>query len=167
MKISVPKDVGAGNVIHAGIYRFRATGTKVAKSQNSDNMLINVEFTCQSPTDSEGGKVMGRKLFETWTVAEQCLSIWNNGYKALTGHDIPMGDYEIDEFLNRITSDITNKECIIELGIEYQHKGTDGKWTSCAPDAEGVVPRNKVKKYLPLTGAASDAPQAPQQRVRK
>jgi len=134
MLINVPKDLGRGQVVMSGIYKVVVTAVKVDKSKSSDNMLIKPEFTIQTQTDANGGKVLGRKVFDNWTIAEKCLGIWNNGYKALTGHDLPSGDFEMDEFINRVTSDIQGKECLIQIEVQAGDQGE----------------RNVIKRYTAI-----------------
>ena len=161
MKISVPKEMNTNNVFPAGIYRFTISTTpKVDKSASSDNLLIKPEFTCMTPVGPDGSKTQGRKVWDNWTVAPQCLPIWNNAFKALTGADIPAGDFEIDEFVNMITSQVTGKECILEIGIDYQKKDAAGKWVKCGPDDPDVVQRNRIKKAMSVGGGETSAPKA-------
>lgn len=139
MLINVPKNLGPQPVM-AGIYLVSCTGAKVDKSKSSDNMVIKPEFSIQNQVDADGNKIQGRKLFDNWTIAEQCLGIWNSGFKALTGIGLDelMGgqSVEIDELINRITSDIQGKQCLVQVVVEESERG----------------PRNTIKKYTPVAG---------------
>lgn len=135
MLINVPKDLGRPEPIMAGIYKAAVTNVKVDKSKSSENMLIKPELTIQSQSDADGKKVMGRKVFDNWTVAETSIGIWASHYKALTGEDLPSGQFEIDEFINMITSKISNKECIIQIEVETKDD----------------VSRNRIKRYSAIS----------------
>ena len=135
MLINVPKDLGKPEPVMAGIYKVLVTGVKVDQSKSgSGNMLIKPELTIQTQNDADGKKVLGRKVFDNWTVAEQSIGIWATSYKALTGEDLPSGQFELDEFINMITSKIQGKECLIMIEVETKED----------------VSRNRIKKYSAL-----------------
>jgi hypothetical protein len=134
MLINIPKDCGKPQLVLSGIYKVLVTGIKVDKSKSSENMLIKPELTIQTQSDANGQKVMGRKLFDNWTVAESSIGIWANHYRALTGNDLPVGEFEIDEFINRITSDIQGKEALVQVEVQTNDQGE----------------RNVVKRYTKL-----------------
>jgi len=131
MLIKVPTNVGAGNLVPAGIYKVAFTGYKVRTSE-AGNFCIAPEYTIQTQQAPDGSKVLGRKMFDNWTVTEASIGIWNNAYKALCGRDLPAGDFEVDEFANRVTSDCQGKEMLIQVEIK--------------PD-RNEVDRNVIKKY--------------------
>lgn len=136
MKINIPKDVGKPQSVPPGIYRVRVTGSKIRTSQ-SGNLCVGPELTIQNQGPDESVKTVGRKVFDNWTLAESSIGIVNTAYKALTGHDLPAGEFELDELANRITSDVLNREAIVEVVI--------------APDLNGVD-RNSVKKWTKIEG---------------
>ena len=136
MLINVPKDLGRVEPVMAGIYKAAVTGYKVEKSKSSENMIIKPELTIQTQNDADGKKVMGRKLFDNWTVAEQSIGIWANNYKALTGEDLPTGQFELDEFVNRVTSKISGRECLVQIEVETKDD----------------ISRNRIKRYSAIVG---------------
>lgn len=131
MLINVPKNVGSGNLVPAGVYRVCWTGYKTRTSE-AGNFCIAPEFTIQTQQAPDGSKVQGRKLFDNWTVTEASIGIWNTAFKALTGSDLPEGNFEIDEFANRVTSMCSGKEMIVLVEIK--------------PD-RNEVDRTVIKKY--------------------
>ena len=137
MLINVPKDLGRPEPVMPGIYKVTVTGFKAETSKSgSGNMLIKPELTIQTQNDADGKKVMGRKLFDNWTVAEQSIGIWANNYKALTGEDLPTGQFELDEFVNRVTSKISGRECLVQIEVETKDD----------------ISRNRIKRYSAIVG---------------
>ena len=156
MLINIPTSLKNNTTVMAGIYKVVVSGCKVEKSKNSDNMIIKPELTILTQTDANGEKVIGRKLFDNWTVAEQCLGIWNNGYKALTGKGLEevMGgkSLEMDEFMNRITSDIQAKECLVQINLVFQKPNGTGGYTNCPSDDPEANGKNNIVKYHKIEG---------------
>lgn len=154
MLINIPKNLNTIEPVMAGIYKVSVTGHKVEKAKSSDNLIIKPELTIQTQTDAMGNKVLGRKLFEQWVVAEANLPIWNTAFKALTGKELNqlgVEAMEVDEFCNLITSMISGKECLVDVQVKHQKKVGD-KYESCAPDDPDNQPRNFVKKYSAIAG---------------
>lgn len=117
MKISITKDaIASNNTVPPGLYKVSVTGHKVRTSQTG-NLVIAPEFTITTQEAPDGTKVHGRKLFGNWTITEAAIGIVNTGYKALTGTDLPLGDLEIDELVNVITSNIQGKECLLDVEL--------------------------------------------------
>jgi len=121
MKISVPKDLNSFSVVPAGIYRAAVTGYKCGTSA-AGNPKISVEMTIQSDGPN-GEKTVGRKVFDNLTLTENALGIVDSKFKALTGDNLPVGDFEIDEFMNMITSRINGREAVIEVTITSGDNG--------------------------------------------
>lgn len=131
MLIKVPTNVGSGNLVPAGVFKVMFSGYKTRTSE-AGNFCIAPEYTIQTQQAPDGSKVLGRKLFDNWTVTESSIGIWNTAFKALTGQDLPAGDFEIDEFCNRVTSMCQGKEMLVQVEIK--------------PD-RNEVDRNVIKKY--------------------
>lgn len=135
MIINVPKNLGNNNV-PPGIYRVVCTGCKTRTSA-AGNLCLGPELTIQNQGPDDSVKTVGRKVFANWTLTEESLPIVNTAYKALTGQDLPAGSFEIDEFASLITSNIQNKECLVEVQLRT---GQDG------------VERNDIKKWVKIEG---------------
>lgn len=134
MLINIPKSVGQNNVPPA-IYKVLCTGVKHRTSQ-AGNLVIQPELTIQNQGPDASVKTIGRKLFGNWTLTEDSLGIVNTGYKAFTGHDLPAGDFEVEQLIDMISNDILNKECLVQVEMRT---GTDG------------VERNDIKKYTKIS----------------
>lgn len=135
MRINVPKNIGQNNVPPA-IYRVVCTGHKQRNSA-AGNLVIAPELTIQNQGPDETIKTIGRKLFGNWTLTEESLPIVNTGYKALTGEDIPAGDFELEELAILIGNNILNKTCLVQVELR---KGPDG------------VERNDIKRWTKIEG---------------
>jgi hypothetical protein len=135
MRINVPKNASVPTPVPPGIYKVCVTGTKVRTSEKG-NLCINPELTIQSQGPDESIKTIGRKVGDNWTMTENALSVWATAYKVLVGKELPEGEFEIDEFVARITSDVLNKECLVQLEIREDSNG---------------VPRNQIKRYTALS----------------
>lgn len=117
-----PESIAGPAPVPAAIYRAVVSGYKVGTSQN-DNPKINVEFTIQNQGPDETVKTIGRKVFDNWTLTEACFGMINTKFKSLTGNALPLGQFSVDEFANMITSQISNKECLIQVVVV---PGTNG-----------------------------------------
>lgn len=138
MLINVPSEFKSGfDLVPAGIYRVVCTAYKTRNSA-AGNLCISPEFTIQSNAP-DGTNTIGRKVFGNWTLTEAALGVVNTSYKALVGKDLPAGQFEIDEFVARVTSDILNKECLIQVEVKPRQN---------APD-EFV---NDIKRYTAVNG---------------
>ena len=135
MRINVPKNLGQ-NTVPPAIYRVIVTGSKTRNSA-AGNLVVAPELTIQNQGPDESVKTIGRKLFGNWTLTEEALSVVNAGYKALTGNDLPAGDFELEELAIRICNDILNKSCLVQVEIR---KGQDG------------VDRNDIKRWTRIEG---------------
>lgn len=136
MLINVPKDLKSSNVVPPAIYRVRCTAFKTRTSA-AGNLCISPELTIQNQGPDESVKTVGRKVFDNWTLTEDCLPIINTAYKALTGMDLPAGQFEIDEFVGMVTSNILNREALVQVEIK--------------PDQNGVE-RNQIKRWTRIEG---------------
>lgn len=135
MRINVPKNLGI-QTIPPAVYRVRCTGYKTRTSQKG-NLCINPELTVQTQGPDETVKTIGRKIFDGWTMTEESLPVVNAAYKALTGEDLPAGEYEIDEFVAIITSRILNREALVQVDIGLDQAG---------------VERNNIKRWTKIEG---------------
>lgn len=135
MRINIPQNIGQNNVPPA-IYKVRCTGVKSRNSQ-AGNLVIVPELTIQTQGPDESVKTIGRKLFGNWTMTEDSLPVVNTAYKALTGRDLPVGDFELEELVLRISNDILNKECLVQVEIRKSPDGVD---------------RNDIKRWTKIEG---------------
>lgn len=139
MLINVPKNLSSGfETVPAAIYKAAVTGYKVGTSK-AGNPKIDVELTIQTQGPDESVKTIGRKVFDTFTISEAALPVVNTKYKALTGMDLPAGQFEVDEFINMITSNILNKTSLVQVTLDPRQD-----------DPEQF--RNNVKKYSHIEG---------------
>lgn len=129
------KELSGFGTLPPAIYRVMFASYKV-KSSKAGNTMICPEFTVLSQGPDESVKTVGRKLFDNWVLCEASLGVVNSAYKALSGQDLPEGEFEEAQLVEIITNNVMGKEVLVDVRIE---PGTDGK------------DRNVIKKYLPIS----------------
>ncbi len=135
MKIHVAKDLNPGPITSA---KYGAEITKMKPGlSKAKNPKIEVELTIITKgPNGDKEKTIGRKVFDNLTLTENALWKVGAAFKAVTGKDLPEGDYTCDELTNLITSAMTGKSVCVSLSLDQN---------------EGYKPKNKVDSYAPMS----------------
>ena len=130
IKVS-PKDLQP-TPLPEGVYK--STMQCTVKTAASGNLMVSVEHTVTTQGPDLTEKTIGRKVFDNLVLTEESLWRVNSTFKAVTGEDLPEGEFEIDELAGIISSRLSNQEATIQVKNEVR-KDT------------GEV-QSRIKKYL-------------------
>lgn len=115
MNINVTKEALQGPpAIPSAIYKGVISGSNTRQSKN-DNTVLNLEVTIASQGPDPEVNTVGRKVFISMTMTEKAIGIVARDYKGITGQDMPLGNFTVDELIGRITSDCMNKEVLVQV----------------------------------------------------
>ncbi len=113
-----------------GVYRATITGRRIGTSRRGQNPVMSIEFTLNSQGPNPESRTVGKCVYDNITFTED--SIWkaNTLYSAVTGRDIPEGDYTPDELFALLWNVCQGKEVIITVADETYEGITRPRVTS-------------------------------------
>jgi hypothetical protein len=121
---------GGSAPVPPGLYEARIS-YKVDKTKDGSKDMLKIEYTLIGK-DPTGKSVVGRKAFDNITYEDSMVWKWNAIYQAVTGEELPDGNFTFDELVGLVGEVINNKVVKIEL----ETSSYEGK------------ENNKVKKIL-------------------
>lgn len=148
MKIRVPENVeGELRIIPDDTYKANVKDIFLGKS-GTGNPKITVKYIITTETSKPVAgepSTIGEVILETMSLQEQALFNVAGLYKACTGEKLPMGDYEMEEFVEIIKKNCLGSELFITVKKEKNNRDQD------VMQVEGKAPVTKaaqaVKKF--------------------
>lgn len=112
-----PEELKKNNfaLVPAGVYTATVSKVTPRVSKNSGNLLLGIEYTVTSEGPDDSVKTQGRKVFDNLTFTEECLQMIFKRYLAITGEELPEGDYTDEELRDVVANGILNRECVIKV----------------------------------------------------
>lgn len=130
MKVRVPENLGGElKVLPEGTCKAVLDALFLGTSSTGNpKATARYIVTSELYEDPSEGTSVGENVLETFSLQPQALFNINGLYKAVTGKNIPQGDYELDEFLNIIEEAVKGQEFNLVLETEIR-PGTDEEFT--------------------------------------
>lgn len=129
--IHVPEDMGGGDLrlLPSGLANATLQKIYLGTSQNNQPKAT-VKFVITEEMDGvEDGEpsTIGETVLESFSLQPQALFKLNDMYKAVTGNNIPHGDFSPQEFEAMLTNDLAGTEwtLMLEQQIPTQGKSKD------------------------------------------
>lgn len=122
--ISVPKDMGSGNIRSdiEGVCKAELTKLHWGKSRQNQPK-VTLEFVLLEDIDGIDPPTTGEKILEACSLQSQALWKLNTYVKEADGEDIPADDYSMESFKEMIESKLLNTQWDLELIIGQDDKG--------------------------------------------
>lgn len=126
MKVVVPKDLGGTlrNDLY-GTFEAVISDMFLGKSQ-AEQPKITARYTLKSEMEApHEGSTVGETVLESFSLQEQAIWKLNDLYKLITGDRLPQGDFELEEFFEKIKGACVGKELFLSLAIGKDNNNND------------------------------------------
>ncbi len=149
MKIVVPKDLG-------GSLRNDLTGTFEAViadmflgESRAKQPKITARYILKSEMEGpHEGTTIGETVLESFSLQEQAIWKLNDLYKLCAGERLPQGDFDLQEFFEKVKEACVGKEVYLSLAIGKDQNNNDRvevEKKSLKQSAPKVAPKEKKK----------------------